>query len=315
MIQVQVAARQVVADDIVEIELVPVAGQQLPAFDAGSHIEVHLAGGLVRQYSLLNSPSESHRYCIGVLKDPASRGGSEAVHRDLRIGHILAINEPRNNFALDPNASDSLLLAGGIGITPILSMAHTLSEEGREFSLHYCARAPSRAAFVDRILGSAFRSRACIHFDDDGADQRFSLRRALEGRRVEAHIYICGPTGFINAIKDEAECLGIPRDRVHIEHFGANVRATGGRFIVNATRSGVVAEVSESQTIAQVLGAHGISIELSCEQGVCGTCLTPVLDGLPDHRDIYQSDEEKARNDQITICCSRSLSPQLILDI
>lgn len=315
MIQVQVSARQIVADEIVEIELVPVAGQRLLAFDAGSHIDVHLAGGLVRQYSLLNSPSESHRYCIGVLKDPASRGGSEAVHRDLRVGHVLAINGPRNNFALDPKASDNLLLAGGIGITPILSMAHALSERGREFSLHYCARAPSRAAFVDRILGSVFKSRARIHFDDGSADQRFSLRQALESRKANAHVYICGPTGFINAMKDEAACLGIPHDRIHIEHFGASVSVTGGRFIVNATRSGVVAEVGESQTIAQVLGAHGISVELSCEQGVCGTCLTPVIDGLPDHRDIYQSDEEKAKNDQITICCSRSLSPQLILDI
>lgn len=315
MIQVQVSARQIAADDIIEIELVPVAGQQLPAFEAGSHIDVHLAGGLVRQYSLLNSPKERHRYCIGVLKDPASRGGSEAVHRELHVGHVLMINGPRNNFPLDPRASDTLLLAGGIGITPILSMAHALSEEGREFSLHYCARAPGRAAFVDRILGSAFGSRAGIHFDVGGATPRFSLRQALEGREANAHVYICGPTGFINAMKDEAARSGIPHDRVHIEHFGANVQVTGGRFTVNARRSGVVAEVGESQTIAQVLAAHGIAVDLSCEQGVCGTCLTPVIDGLPDHRDVYQSEEEKAKNDRITICCSRSRSAQLILDI
>lgn len=315
MMQVQVSARQVAADDIVEIELVPVAGEKLPAFDAGSHIDVHLAGGLVRQYSLLNSPRECHRYCIGVLKDPASRGGSEAVHRDLQVGHVLTINGPRNNFPLDPEASDSLLLAGGIGITPMLSMAHALDEEGREFSLHYCARAPSRAAFVDRILGSAFASRAGIHFDTGGATGRFSLRQALEGREANAHVYICGPTGFINAMKDEAARLGIVRDRIHIEHFGADVQVAGGRFTVNARRSGVVAEVGESQTIAQVLAAHGVAVELSCEQGVCGTCLTPVIDGIPDHRDLYQSDEEKAKNDRITICCSRSRTARLTLDI
>lgn len=315
MLEVRVAARRIAADDIVELELVPTSDVPLPAFEAGAHVDVHLASGLVRQYSLHNRPGERHRYCIGVLKDPASRGGSEAVHRDLQVGTVLSISNPRNNFALDADAADSILVAGGIGITPMLSMAHALSDSGKSFSLHYCARARSRAAFAERIAGSGFASNASFYFDDEASTPRFSLKQALEGRAAGAHVYICGPGGFITAVKEQAAALGLPASSVHVEHFGATVPVEGGRFTVVAKRSGLMAEVGESQTIAQVLAAHGVRVELSCEQGVCGTCLTRVIDGTPDHRDLYQSDEEKAANDMITICCSRSCSSRLVLDI
>jgi vanillate monooxygenase ferredoxin subunit len=311
-LEVRVAARRLAADDIVEIELVPVAGGELPAFEAGAHIDLHLGAGLVRQYSLHNDPRERHRWCIGVLKDAASRGGSEAVHRDLHEGRSLTVGLPRNHFPLQADEADSVLVAGGIGITPLLAMARALQAQGRRFALHYCARSRRRAAFADAIAASDLAPHSFFHFDDEGG--RLSMAHALEGR-PGARVYICGPSGFIEWARGEAAAHGVPAGRIHVEHFGAEVPTEGGAFTVVAQRSGLTLQVGEKDTIAQVLLAAGVRVELSCEQGVCGTCLTRVVEGTPDHRDLYQSDEEKAANEQLTVCCSRSCSARLVLDI
>lgn len=312
-LQLRVAARRPAADDIVEIELVPAAGGELPAFEAGAHVDLHLAGGLVRQYSLHNDPRERHRWCIGVLKDAASRGGSEAVHRDLQEGHVLAVGLPRNHFPLQDDDGYSVLIAGGIGITPLLAMARTLAARGQAFALHYCARSRRRAAFADAIAASDFAPHAFMHFDDEGG--RLSMAHALEGHLSTARVYICGPAGFIDWARAEASAQGVPAGRIHVEHFGAEVATEGGAFTVVAQRSGLELKVGEKDSIAQVLMAAGVRVELSCEQGVCGTCLTRVIEGVPEHRDLYQSDEEKAANEQVTVCCSRSCSARLVLDI
>ncbi len=316
MFEVQISAVQGAADGIVDIELVPVAGGPLPQFEAGSHIDVEVAPGLVRQYSLHNSPHETHRYCIAVLRSPQSRGGSEAVHRDFHAGKVISVSAPRNNFRLEDAPAETLLIAGGIGITPLLSMAEYQASCGKRFALHYFARSRSRAAFVDRISDSAdLGASSHFHFGDDAQKVQDCLADILDRRAPGAHVYICGPTGFIESTREAALRAGMTAAEVHVEHFGAEVSTAGKQFTVVARRSGVEVTVGESQTIAQCLAAKGLPVALSCEQGVCGTCLTAVLEGTPDHRDLYQSDDEKAKNDMITICCSRSRSPRLVLDI
>ena len=315
MFEVQIAAVRSAADDIVDIELVPLAGSQLPRFEAGSHIDVQVAPGLVRQYSLHNSPEETHRYCIAVLKDPSSRGGSAAVHRDFHAGNVISIAAPRNNFRLEETAEETILIAGGIGITPLLSMAEVEARRGKRFALHYFARSENRAAFVERLSSLPLGASTRFHFGTDVPKVIETLKTILGKRKAASHVYICGPEGFIDTVRETALAEGMDSSQVHVEHFGAAISIEGGMFTVVARRSGIEVVVGETQTIAECLAAQGIAVPLSCEQGVCGTCLTPVIEGTPDHRDLYLSNSEKAANNAITVCCSRSCTPRLVLDI
>lgn len=315
-LQVKVAARREEAHDIIALELVAVDGAALPAFTAGAHIDVHLPGGLVRQYSLCNAPHEQHRYQIGVLRDVNSRGGSVAVHEALKLGDILTISAPRNQFALVP-AQHSLLLAGGIGVTPILCMAEALAAAGASFEMHYCARSPARQAFRERIAASGFAARVLHHYDDGEAAQKLDLDALLAQADPATHLYVCGPAGFIAHVVDTARARGWPEAQVHFEYFGAApVKADGnGAFEVKLASSGQVYTIPPERTVIQVLCEHGVDVPVSCEQGICGTCLTRVLEGEPDHRDQYLTDEERAANDQFTPCCSRARSALLVLDL
>ncbi|WP_343721831.1 PDR/VanB family oxidoreductase [Herbaspirillum seropedicae] len=315
-LQVKVAARREEAHDIIALELVAVDGAALPAFTAGAHIDVHLPGGLVRQYSLCNAPHEQHRYQIGVLRDVNSRGGSVAVHEALKLGDILTISTPRNQFALVP-AQHSLLLAGGIGVTPILCMAEALAAAGASFEMHYCARSPARQAFRERIAASGFAARVVHHYDDGEAAQKLDLDALLAQADPATHLYVCGPAGFIAHVVDTARARGWPEAQVHFEYFGtAPVKADGnGAFEVKLASSGQVYTIPPERTVIQVLCEHGVDVPVSCEQGICGTCLTRVLEGEPDHRDQYLTDEERAANDQFTPCCSRARSALLVLDL
>ena len=315
-LQVKVAARREEADGIVGLELVPVDGASLPAFTAGAHIDVHLPGGLLRQYSLCNAPHEQHHYQIGVLRDANSRGGSVAVHEALKVGDVLTIGVPRNQFALVP-AQHSLLLAGGIGVTPILCMAESLAASGASFEMHYCARSPARQAFRERIAASGFAGRVVHHYDDGDAAQKLDLDALLAQADPSTHLYVCGPAGFISYVVDTARARGWPESQVHFEYFGAApVQAEGnGAFDVKLASSGQVYTIPADRTVIQVLCEHGVDVPVSCEQGICGTCLTRVLEGEPDHRDQYLTDEERAANDQFMPCCSRARSPLLVLDL
>lgn len=315
---VRVARKSDEATDICSLELVSKDGGALPGFSAGSHVDVHLPGGVVRQYSLCNDPAETHRYLIAVLRDPASRGGSVSVHDAVKEGDELLISAPKNHFALAHEAKKSLLLAGGIGVTPILCMAERLAVMGSDFEMHYAARSRDRMAFVDRIQGSAFADKVQLHFDDGAPEQRLDLSALLGTPQPGTHLYVCGPKGFMDAVLGTARGAGWGEAQLHWEFFAggdATPHADDGSFEVQLASSGRVITIAPDKTVTQALAEAGVEILVSCEQGVCGTCLTRVLQGTPDHRDVYLTPEEQAANDQFTPCCSRAKSGRLVLDL
>lgn len=315
-IAVKVLRRKQEAEGIASFELARPDGSALPGFSAGSHIDVQVPGGLTRQYSLCNDAAEQHRYRIAVLRDEASRGGSAGMHDAVKEGDVLLISEPRNHFPL-VQAQRTLLLAGGIGVTPLLCMAQRLAQVGSDFTLHYCTRSPARTAFRDEIAQAGWAQRVQFHHDDGDAAQKLQLEQVLAQPQPGTHVYVCGPTGFIDWVVKTAERLGWGKDQVHLEYFGAAAQDTAGdrAFQVKLASSGATYEVAADQTVVQALQQHGIEILTSCEQGVCGTCITRVLQGECDHRDLYFTDEEKAKNDQFTPCCSRAKGQVLVLDL
>lgn len=312
---VRVGRRVEEAEGICSFELVSPDGSALPAFSAGAHIDVHVAPGLVRQYSLSNDPAERDRYRIAVLREPSSRGGSAAMHERVQPGGLLRVSAPRNHFAL-ADAPRSLLVAGGIGVTPILAMARALHAQARPFEMHYCGRSARRMAFLRELEAAPFSASVVMHADDEPA-QRFNAARVLAGPAPDTHLYVCGPSGFMDHVLETARRQGWPESRLHREYFAgaATARATDGRFEVRLASSGLTIEVPATRTVIEVLAEHGVEVPTSCEAGVCGTCLTRVLEGSPDHRDTFLTDAERAANDQFTPCCSRALSPLLVLDL
>jgi len=314
--EVRVVRKVREADAICSYELVRADGAPLPPFEAGAHIDVHLDGGLVRQYSLCNAPGETQRYQIGVLRDPDSRGGSRAMHEEIDTGATLRISAPRNHFPLVA-AERTLLLAGGIGVTPMLAMAEALAAADADFTLHYCARSPGRAAFRERIAASRFGARVHFHYDDGAPAQRLDLARVLAAPGVGTHLYVCGPQGFIDHVLERARQLGWSSAQLHVEYFGAApVDSSADRaFDVRLASSNALVRVAAGQTVLEALAQHGVRVPYSCAQGVCGTCLTRVLAGEPEHRDLYLTEDEQAANDQFLPCCSRARSPLLVLDL
>lgn len=312
----QVVRRTVEAEGIVGLELADPAGKPLPPFSAGSHVDVHLRPGLVRQYSLCNDPLETYRYRIAVQLAADSRGGSIAMH-GLREGARVEVSAPKNHFELAPSATRTLLFAGGIGITPILAMAEQLARAGADFELHYCTRSRERTAFLDRIADSRFAGRAHFHFSDGPAGARFDPAAAIGAPQPGAHLYVCGPAAYMDAVIDAGARLGWQDANVHREYFkgaAAHVEADTA-FDLKLARSGKVIHVAKGQTALAALQACGVDVQVSCGEGTCGTCLTRVLDGEPDHRDVFLSAADRARKDSFLPCCSRAASPQLVLDL
>ncbi len=319
MLSVRVARKHVEAVDICTFELVAVDGAPLPAFSAGSHVDVQLPGDvrLTRQYSLCNDPLESHRYLIGVLRDPASRGGSRAMHDEVMEGQVLQISPPKNHFGLAHDARRHLLLAGGIGVTPILCMTERLANTGADFEMHYCTRSPERTAFRQRITDAGFAARVHFHFDNGDAGQKLDIEALLAAPASGVHLYVCGPKGFMDAVLTAARARGWADSQLHYEFFaGEAVKSDAdGSFEVQLASSGKVVVVPGDKTVVQALLDAGVDVPVSCEQGVCGTCLTRVIEGVVDHRDMYLTPEEQAANDQFTPCCSRARTPRLVLDL
>lgn len=315
-IEVVVSKKTMEAEDICSLELVDPSGLALPRFTPGSHIDVHVAGGHVRQYSLCNDPDETGRYVIGVLRDPNSRGGSQAVHDTISVGDRLTIGVPRNQFPLE-NASDTLFFAGGIGVTPILSMVRRLSRTSARFAVHYCARSPEKAAFAGVLERMLPQNRLTLHFDNGPTDQLLDVHAVLGGTSRDTHLYICGPQGFIDMIVSAAREFGWPPERVHVEYFKAEAQTAKGdtSFNIQLSKSGVTYTVPVGVSAASVLIAAGHDLPVSCESGFCGTCLTRVLDGIPDHRDTFLTDEERNANDRFTPCCSRAHSQSLLIEL
>lgn len=296
------------------LRLEPVAGA-LPAFEAGAHVDLHLPGGLVRQYSIASAPHVRDHYLLCVRHAADSRGGSRHVCEQLAGGQRLWISEPRNLFPLQPGGPQ-LLLAAGIGITPLLSMAQALDARGEAFVLHYYVRSMAQAAFLPQLRTGFAHGRVELHASEAGQSPRTHVPEELL-QASHGHLYLCGPVAFMDRYAALAAAAGWPAAQVHREHFGALDSALpgDGAFEVELASSGQVVTVPADASIASVLLAAGIPVDLSCEQGMCGACLTGVLAGEPDHRDCVLSDGERAANDQITVCCSRSRSPRLVLDL
>ncbi|MFC7291381.1 PDR/VanB family oxidoreductase [Hirschia litorea] len=310
-----VKSRKELPGQVVSLELGTHDNSNLTAFSAGAHIDVHTKSGCIRQYSLWGSPEDTTVYKLGVLKELESRGGSRSIHDDIEIGDQLFVSEPRNHFPLVEASQRNILIGGGIGITPILSMAYQLQAEGKDFSLHYCVMDQSKSAFWDVISSSAFADKAHLHCSHSNDAPSFDIDADIPQWEEGTHLYTCGPSGFMDWILSGAEAKGYESAYRHKEDFGADVDTSGDTFTVEARKSGVTVEVKDGQTIASVLKAAGVDIDVSCEEGVCGTCLSDVLEGDPDHRGEYLTDEEKVAGDVILVCCSRSKSPKLVLDL
>lgn len=308
-----VARKTVEANGICSFELVAPAGKPLPRFAAGAHIDVQVAPGVVRQYSLCNHPRERHRYLIGVLHADNSRGGSRAMHEQLQAGDLLEVGFPRNHFPLRPDARRSLLFAGGIGITPLLSMAEQLASDGADFELHYHARSRERAAFVDRLLASPFAHRVHLHV---GEGARTTLSTLLAAPAQGTHLYVCGPAGFTEAVIGAARAAGWEDTQLHREVFaGAADQAENTPFELRLAGSGRTIQVGPEQSALDALLAAGVPVPHSCRQGLCGACLTGIIEGEPEHRDQCLSMEERARNKSFTPCCSRARGGYLTLNL
>lgn len=311
---VRVKSRHVEGGNVAVIEFESSTATLLPPIEAGAHIDVHLPNGMIRQYSLCQDPSQHGTFRLGILKDPASRGGSASAFNEIQVGQQLQVSEPRNLFPLAA-AQHSVLIGGGIGITPLITMAYQLAHAGASFELHYCASCPENAAFVDEIKNGILAKFTQFHFKSEGASHRQFFASAIQDIDVASHIYTCGPTGFMDWVINLAQTQNFPEQQIHKEYFQVEVETSGDAFEIVAERSGKVIQVHADETILQALGKAGIAIEMSCEQGVCGTCMCDVIEGEPDHRDVYFTDEEKASNEQILVCCSRSKSARLVLDI
>ena len=280
---VRVARKQVEADNIVSFELVPADGGELPAFSAGSHIDVEVQPGLVRQYSLCNPSAERHRYLIAVLREPKSRGGSVAMLDRVAEGQQIRISEPRNHFQLVADARRVKLFAGGIGVTPILCMAERLANSEIPFSFHYANRSRGRTAFLQRIQSSAFASQVTFHFDDEAGGKMLDLQAAIGAVEEGTHLYVCGPAAFIKSVLETAERAGWPSSHLHREYFVSSepeAVTTGGTFSVRIASTGKTLTVPAGRAVIDVLSENGIDVPTSCQQGVCGTCVTRVLEGI-----------------------------------
>ena len=311
---VQVADVRAEARDVVTLELRAVGGGELPPFEPGSHLDLHLPNGLVRQYSLTNDWRERDRYVIGVGRAADSRGGSDYVHSSIRAGAQLKITAPRNNFALDPDAERFLFIAGGIGVTPIMAMVRWCVANKKPWRLIYAARSRQRAAFYEDLC-ALDRDRLHFHFDDE-CEQILDAAEAVSTWTEGERIYCCGPTPLMEAVKTLSDHL--PSDTVRFEWFTtpeSDEPRESSSFTVRLERSGVEFEVPEEKSILEVLEEHGFDIPFSCREGLCGTCVTNVCAGEPDHRDYVLSDEERASGKTMTLCCSRSKSPVLALDL
>ena len=296
-------------------ELVAVDDSELPLVKAGSHIMCHLDNGLVRQYSLINEGGKANSYKIAVLKDPNSRGGSRYMHEKIKKGCSVVVSGPKNDFSLILGAEKSVLIGGGIGITPMFSMAKTLHAERNDFELHYCAKYSESAAFVEELRTCDFADKVSFYFSQTNNPNRLNVTELLSAIEPGKHVMCCGPENLMDAV--QAATAHWPRGSVHFEKF--KVGAVGVRedkpFKLRLAKSGKVFHVPSEKTAIEVLAENHYDVDMVCGEGVCGACLVNVLDGDIEHRDHVLTDDEKSDNDVMTVCCSRAKSASLTLDL
>ena len=316
MLSMRVSKIAVEAVDVKSFELESLNGT-LPRFTPGAHISVKIEEGLVRQYSLCNGPDEADKYRIAVKRVADSRGGSQTLHERVAVGDILSVSAPRNHFPLQPRAAHHLLVAGGIGVTPLIAMAGELQSAGASFELQYFTRAIEHTAFHDLLSRPEFHGKVTFHYAVEPDRLHDYLHKILRQRREGAHMYLCGPRPFMDLVEDIA-APSWPPETIHIEHFGADPMASAGPsepFEITLARNGGTYIVPADKSITTVLAENGIATVTSCEQGVCGTCVTGLLKGTPDHRDAFLSAAERKACDKIMVCVSRARGGGLVLDI
>jgi ferredoxin-NADP reductase len=311
LLDVRLIAIRYEARDIHLFEFAPMNGGVLPAAEPGAHVDIHLPNGIARSYSLTTPSSEPRSYTVGIKRDAQSRGGSKYIFDAMKVGQTLKISEPRNNFKLVETAGHVVLIAGGIGITPIWSMAQRLALLGRSFELHYSCRSRADMAFLDKLRGM---KQVHLHFDDE-SDRRFlDLDAIVAAAPKAAHFYCCGPVPMLSAFEGSTEKL--PPEQVHVEYFTPREeRSLTGGFVVQLARSGKEFAIPPGKSILEVLRNAGLELSSSCEEGVCGACETPLVSGIPDHRDSVLTSTERAANKVIMICCSGCKGDKLVLDI
>lgn len=312
-VRVQVTRKWPAAEGIAAFELRPLKGL-LPTFQPGAHIDVHMPNSEIRQYSIINGPGQSDSYIIGVKREADSQGGSSCMHDRVSEGDVLAISLPRNNFPLRRDALKTLLVAGGIGITPLLSMAQTLHHSALPYELHYFARDKAHLAFTDRLKGLGDNLRVYLGLDAEATGTK--LRELVSSFSRSLHLYFCGPGAMIEVARNLAAERGWPDEAVHYEYFkNTNKIDDRSSFEVALARSAVTLDVPAGKTILQVMRENGIDMPSSCEQGACGTCIAAVIEGVPDHQDVYLNQTERRSGTKIMTCVSRAKSARLVLDI
>jgi len=315
-IDVEVRRVHVESRTIKSFDLERVDGAPFPAYEAGAHVDVEMAEHLVRSYSLIG-PIGQDRVCrIAVALDPNSRGGSRYMHDSVQPGSRLRISPPRNHFALATEAPHSILIAGGIGITPLWAMIQTLNQLGSSWALFYAARSRPLAAFVSELEEAARAGKGTVEFwfDDEHEGRPIDVRPIVQDAPPDAHLYCCGPAPMMSLFREAAPSEN--SDQIHLEYFRpVESVAPTGSFEVELARSKCVVPVPAGSSILDALIMRGIDAPYSCYEGLCGTCETRVLEGIPDHRDQLLTEKAKASNQTVIICCSRSLSPRLVLDL
>jgi phthalate 4,5-dioxygenase reductase subunit len=301
-----------VADDIVRFELRAADGRSLPAFTAGSHVTVKTPVGALRKYSMCNAPQENDRYVIAVKRDAQGRGGSLSMCDSLQVGARLPVGNPVNEFALSDRAKRFLFIAGGIGITPVLSMMRDLAARGREhFHLYYCTRSETSTAFAGELT-DAFPGKVTIHHDGGDPARAFDFWPILQ-KPTSAHVYCCGPRALMDGVRDMTGHW--PFGAIHFESFGidAATRRDDKAFDVRLAQSGKIVHVAAQCSILEALRAEGVFVRSSCEAGSCGSCRTGLVAGEVEHRDFVLGENEHST--QIMVCVSRARSPELVLDL
>lgn len=315
LFSVRISAMQSRARDVVELEVASEAGTDLPPFTPGAHIDLHLANGLVRQYSLCNYGESNGTYRIAVGLAELSRGGSSHIHAEFKVGTRLLISAPRNNFPIEPNASGYLFVAGGIGITPILSMLRWCEINKKPWRLLYCTRSRDRAAYLSDIVGLSF-AQLIVHCDHEAGGTKADVNAVISTLKPGEHIYCCGPSGLMQAVAHAAESY--PEEQVHFEWFtrsDVHGPTQSREFNVVLRQSGLTIPVSADQSILEAIEDAGVMVPFGCRDGLCGSCLTHVCSGEPDHRDQVLTDAERKSGTVMMICVSRAKGGQIELDL
>lgn len=310
--KLRVSGRHMLTESTVAIELVSDT-ETLPGFDAGAHIDLKLGQDLSRQYSLCNPSAAPASYQLAVYIDPESKGGSKAVG-ELQLGDELEVEPPRNHFEL-VEGTGYRLLAAGIGITPIWAMAQQLHAQGKAFRMHYRTKRVDLTAFAPEIAAAPFSAQVEHSYSEQGPIDISSL---VASPTAGEQLYVCGPQRFIDPVLDAAKAAGWSDSAVHREYFSADIKASENPqhlFKVRIAATGDEYDIPPDRSIAEVLEEAGHFIPLSCEEGVCGTCMVPLLEGIAEHRDLYMTADEQAAGDMITLCCSRAKSDLLVVDV